>query len=95
VAVPVPVPVPPPSAAQPAATPTEPSPAPNSAYSPPGSLEPTGRTDDRPSSYVTGANETWESVAQKNGVTVDKLKEMNPTVISPGSLPEGRPLRIR
>jgi LysM repeat protein len=83
-----------PSTPAPAAIPSEPAPV-NSAYAQSESLEATGRPAATPSSYTTAANETWESVAQKNGVTVDQLKQLNPSVISASSLPEGRPLRIR
>ena len=83
-----------PSTPTPSAVPSEAAPV-NSAYAQSESLEATGRPAAAPSSYTTAANETWESVAQKNGVTVDQLKQLNPSVISASSLPDGRPLRIR
>jgi hypothetical protein len=57
-------------------------------------VEPTGRPS-APTSFTTGQDETWESVAQKTGVSVQKLKELNSPIPSGGSLPSGQTVRIR
>jgi hypothetical protein len=58
-------------------------------------LEPTGRTPAATSYTVSGVNETWESISQKTGVPVTKLKELNSPIPTGSSLPSGQTIRLR
>lgn len=57
-------------------------------------LEPTGRMSP-PASYTTGNDDTWESIAQKTGITPQRLKELNSPIATGSSLPQGQTIRLR
>lgn len=86
---------PPPPATTPA--PEIPIPPGNTSTPPTENLPPTGRADNAtpPASYTAGVDETWESVAQKTGVPVQKLKELNSPIPTGSSLPQGQTIRLR
>lgn len=78
------------------ASPAPPPPAAPPAVPVPGSepLQPTGRPPEG-GTYTTPTGETWEEIAEKTGVPVPKLKELNSPLPSGSSLPAGQTIRLR
>jgi hypothetical protein len=48
-----------------------------------------------PAIYTTGNDDTWETISQKTGVSVQKLKEVNSPIPSGSSLPPGQMIRLK
>jgi LysM repeat protein len=75
------------------ASPTPSTPAPT-VPSAPEALEPTGRQPASPN-YTIQGGDTWQKISESTGVTVQRLKELNPTILEGNPLPSGQSIRIR
>lgn len=57
-------------------------------------LQPTGRQPASPS-YTIQGGDTWEKVSAGTGVPVQRLKQLNPSILENAPLPAGQTIRVR
>ena len=54
----------------------------------------TGRQPASPS-YTIQGGDTWQKISEGTGVPIQRLKELNPTILEGSPLPSGQTIKVR